>query len=81
MTTSPKRCSARTAIAAHFKTDIYEFSLVYEFHLYREELGHVYDLRGVQGTESYILSVSTSSLVWVVSTSIRKPSSRILGCV
>jgi len=35
-----------------FKTDIYEFSLVYEFHLYREELGHVYDLRGVQGTKS-----------------------------
>jgi hypothetical protein len=25
---------------------------VYEFHLYREELGHVYDLRGVKGTKS-----------------------------
>ncbi len=35
-----------------FKTDIYELSVVYEFHLYREELGHVYDLRGVQGTKS-----------------------------
>jgi len=35
-----------------FKTDIYELSLAYEFHLYREELGHVYDLRGVQGTKS-----------------------------
>ena len=35
-----------------FKTDIYELSLTYEFHLYREELGHVYDLRGVQGTKS-----------------------------
>ncbi|MBL7951847.1 MAG: hypothetical protein JNM62_09005 [Flavobacteriales bacterium] len=35
-----------------FKSDIYEFSLVYEFHLYKEELGHMYDLRGVQGTKS-----------------------------
>jgi len=35
-----------------FKTDVYEFSLVYELHLYKEELGHVYDLRGVKGTKS-----------------------------
>ena len=35
-----------------FRSDIYEFSLAYEFHLYREEVGHVYDLRGVQGTKS-----------------------------
>lgn len=36
----------------NFKTDLYEASLVFEFHLYREELGHVYDLRGVEGTKS-----------------------------
>lgn len=35
-----------------FKSDVYEFTLAYEFHLYREEVGHVYDLRGVQGTKS-----------------------------
>ncbi len=36
----------------NFKSDIVELQLVYEFHLYREELGHVYDLRGVKGTKS-----------------------------
>ena len=35
-----------------FRSDIFELQLVYEFHLYREELGHVYDLRGVKGTKS-----------------------------
>ena len=35
-----------------FKSDVYELQLVYELHLYREELGHVYDLRGVKGTKS-----------------------------
>lgn len=35
-----------------FKSDVFELSLVYELHLYREELGHVYDLRGVKGTKS-----------------------------
>jgi hypothetical protein len=35
-----------------FKSDVYEASLVFEFHLYKEELGHVYDLRGVQGNKS-----------------------------
>ncbi len=32
-----------------FKSDVVEFALMYEFHLYREELGHIYDLRGVKG--------------------------------
>jgi len=36
----------------HFKSDVFEFQLVYELHLYREELGHVYDLRGVKGTKA-----------------------------
>lgn len=35
-----------------FKSDVFELSLVYELHLYREELGHMYDLRGVKGTKS-----------------------------
>lgn len=35
-----------------FKSDIYEASLVYEFHPFREELGHMHDLRGVQGKKS-----------------------------
>ncbi|MFN3875938.1 MAG: DUF6089 family protein, partial [Flavobacteriales bacterium] len=35
-----------------FKSEVYELSLVYELHLYREELGHIYDLRGVKGTKS-----------------------------
>jgi hypothetical protein len=36
----------------HFRSDVIEASLRYEFHLYREELGHVYDLRGVKGTKA-----------------------------
>ncbi len=36
----------------NFKTDLYELQLCYELHLYKEELGHVYDLRGVKGTKS-----------------------------
>lgn len=32
-----------------FKSDIVEFAVMYELHLYREELGHIYDLRGVKG--------------------------------
>jgi hypothetical protein len=35
-----------------FKSDVFEISLLYELHFYREELGHVYDLRGVKGTKS-----------------------------
>jgi hypothetical protein len=35
-----------------FKSDVYELQMVFEFHLYKEELGHVYDLRGVKGTKS-----------------------------
>ncbi|HRH37280.1 MAG TPA: DUF6089 family protein [Flavobacteriales bacterium] len=35
-----------------FKSDVVEFSLVFEIHLYNEELGHQYDLRGVKGTKS-----------------------------
>jgi hypothetical protein len=35
-----------------FKSDVFEAAAIYEFHLYREELGHVYDLRGVKGTKS-----------------------------
>lgn len=34
-----------------FRSDVYEVSLAYEFHLFSEELGHVFDLRGVQGTK------------------------------
>ena len=36
----------------NFKTDIFELQLCYELHLYKEELGHIYDLRGVKGTKS-----------------------------
>lgn len=32
-----------------FKSDLVEFAVIYELHLYREELGHIYDLRGVKG--------------------------------
>ncbi len=35
-----------------FKTDLFEAALLYELHFYREELGHVFDLRGVKGTKS-----------------------------
>jgi hypothetical protein len=36
----------------NFKTDLFELQLRYELHLYKEELGHIYDLRGVKGTKS-----------------------------
>lgn len=36
----------------NFKSDLFEGQLVLEFHLYKEELGHIYDLRGVKGTKS-----------------------------
>lgn len=48
LTTEPFRQNRNLS----FKSDIYEASLVFELHLYREELGHVYDLRGVKGTKS-----------------------------
>lgn len=35
-----------------FKSDLFEASILYEFHLYREEVGHVFDLRGVKGNKS-----------------------------
>lgn len=35
-----------------FKTDLFELGLIYEYHFFKEELGHVYDLRGVKGTKS-----------------------------
>ena len=36
----------------NFKSDLFEFQLGYEFHFYKEELGHVYTLRGVKGKKS-----------------------------
>lgn len=36
----------------NFKSDVFELMLCYELHLFKEELGHVYDLRGVKGTKS-----------------------------
>lgn len=36
----------------NFKTDLFELQLCYELHLYKEELGHIYDLRGVKGMKS-----------------------------
>jgi Domain of unknown function (DUF6089) len=36
----------------NFKTDLFELQFCYEFHLYKEELGHMFDLRGVKGTRS-----------------------------
>lgn len=48
LTTEPFRQNRNLS----FKSDIYEASLVFEFHLYKEELGHMYDLRGVQGSKS-----------------------------
>ena len=44
--------SARMNRNLNFKTDIFEFQMVYEIHLYKEELGHIYDLRGVKGQKS-----------------------------
>lgn len=48
LTTEPYRMTRNM----NFKSDVIEMSLVYELHLYREELGHMYDLRGVKGTKS-----------------------------
>jgi hypothetical protein len=48
LTTEPYRMTRNL----NFKSDVVELSLVYEIHLYKEELGHVYDLRGVKGTKS-----------------------------
>lgn len=48
LTTEPFRMTRNL----NFKSDVVELSLVYELHLYREELGHMYDLRGVKGTKS-----------------------------
>jgi len=36
----------------NFKSDIFELQVVYELHFFKEQLGHVYDLRGVKGTKS-----------------------------
>lgn len=36
----------------HFKSDVYEASFVVEVHPYKEELGHVHNLRGVAGQKS-----------------------------
>lgn len=36
----------------NFKSDLFELQMVYEFHLFQEELGHVYDLRGAKGKKS-----------------------------
>ena len=36
----------------HFRSDVIELSVVYEIHLFKEELGHVYDLRGVKGQKA-----------------------------
>lgn len=36
----------------NFKSDLFEFQLNYELHFYREELGHIYTLRGVKGKKS-----------------------------
>lgn len=36
----------------HFKSDLFEMAIVYELHIFEEELGHIYDLRGVKGRNS-----------------------------
>lgn len=36
----------------HFKSDLIETSVCYEIHLFQEELGHSYSLRGVKGKRS-----------------------------
>lgn len=35
-----------------FRSDVFEFAVVYELHTFKEELGHVYDLRGVKGQKA-----------------------------
>ncbi len=36
----------------NFRSDVFEFSVVYELHSIKEELGHIYDLRGVKGMKA-----------------------------
>ena len=36
----------------NFRSDVFEFSSVLELHFFREELGHIYDLRGVKGQKA-----------------------------
>ncbi|MCB0793405.1 MAG: hypothetical protein KDB88_01600 [Flavobacteriales bacterium] len=36
-----------------FRSDVVEFAIVYELHTFREELGHIYDLRGVKGQKAW----------------------------
>ena len=36
----------------NFRSDVFEFSVVYELHAFKEELGHIYDLRGVKGQKA-----------------------------
>ncbi len=36
----------------NFKSDVFELQIVYELHFFTEQLGHVYDLRGVKGEKS-----------------------------
>ena len=35
-----------------FRSDVFEFSSVLQYHFYKEQLGHIYDLRGVKGVKS-----------------------------
>lgn len=35
-----------------FRSDVFEFSSVIEYHIFMEQLGHNYDLRGVKGAKS-----------------------------
>lgn len=36
----------------NFKSDVFELQVVYELHFFKEQLGHVYDLRGVKGQKA-----------------------------
>ncbi len=36
----------------HFETNLIEFSWAFEYHFVKEQMGHVYDLRGVKGQKS-----------------------------
>ena len=35
-----------------FQSDLFEFAWTFEYHFFKEQLGHVYDLRGVKGQKS-----------------------------
>jgi len=35
-----------------FRSDVYELTMMLEYHAYKEELGHIYNLRGVKGQRS-----------------------------